>query len=561
MRIDVIDDDAGFASVRENWDQVYMRDPHAQHFLSWSWLKSYLSRRARWFVLALRESEPGSPYTAFFPLRLSTYQDRKTGAFSDEITMAGNFAADYTGFLSEPEYEEHAARGFAAFLKSQHWTNLRLDNFTGSPKRREAMLSAFRSEEFVLRKRPTTGDNGIDNCICPYVPLPESWEDYLEQQVSSQTRQKFRRLLRKLDGDEGYRVNYATHATIDRDLDALFVLWRTRWSEQKGEDRTNRLVAATRQMLMDSFDEGNLDVPVLWCGDRPLGVLANIIDRPKKTILFYITGRDETFKALSPGLLLHAYAIRHAISEGIRSYDFMRGNEPYKYLFGAEDRTISCPIVRTRTGRNLGGVLHPLSIRHVYEQGTELYKKGSKKEAEIAFQQVCETVPDHMGARFGLAQLLFDQSRLTEAEAEFKKIAEKVDDRVPVLIRLGDTQIALRRFDAAAETFARVTKLAPDNSQAHYKRGVALVAAKRLAKAAKAFAALQEFHSDDPTHASYLAKAQAALAQISSANAAHRPASDPTPSPVAALAGIKTAGRKKLRHSTAIRQPELPLVR
>jgi CelD/BcsL family acetyltransferase involved in cellulose biosynthesis len=90
-------------------------------------------------------------------------------------------------------------------------------------------------------------------------------------------------------------------------------------------------------MLMDVYIRGDLEVPVLWFGDQPLGALANIIDRQKKSILFYITGRDENWKTPSPGLVLHGHCIRRAIEQGFRTYDFLRGNEPYKYFLGPEE--------------------------------------------------------------------------------------------------------------------------------------------------------------------------------------------------------------------------------
>ncbi|MGO7778212.1 GNAT family N-acetyltransferase, partial [Rhizobium johnstonii] len=94
-------------------------------------------------------------------------------------------------------------------------------------------------------------------------------------------------------------------------------------------------------------------------GDQPLGALANIIYRQKKAILFYITGRDENWKTQSPGLILHGYCIRRAIEHGFKTYDLLRGNEPYKYMFGVEERRISCTLFRTSNGQNLHGVLNP----------------------------------------------------------------------------------------------------------------------------------------------------------------------------------------------------------
>lgn len=514
MRIDIIDTITGFEAVRDNWDQVFMEDPDAQHFLSWIWLKNYLSRRRRWFILALRERDPEAPYVAFFPLRLITHLNEKTGLFYDEIIMAGNFAADYTGFIVRPDYEHHAIAGFASFLKHQNWTDLKLEYFSGPAGRREKMIEALRGPEVMFRDSSPKNSENIDNTICPVIPLPASFDDYLEQRMSSQTRQKLRRFLRKVEGDDIYRITMASPETINRDMDILFDLWRTKWSARKGAERTERLIITTREMLTDCFNSGNLEMPVLWHGDQPLGALANIVDRQKKAILFYITGRDENWKTPSPGLILHGYCIRRAIEEGFKTYDFLRGNEPYKYMFGVEERRISCTLFRTRSGQNLHGVLNPRSIRFVYEQALDMYRNGARSRAEIVFNQVLQSAPGHTGAEFGLANLLFDRGKLTEALAAYKALAEQAPDPTPIQMRLGDAQLALHQYDQAAETFRQVGEIGPHLIQAHYKRGIALAANKRLAEAEAVFAAIRDVHSDDPAALDYAARASAALERI-----------------------------------------------
>lgn len=519
MRIDIIDSEADFLALRENWHEVLMADPEGQHYMSWGWMKNYLFRRKRWFVLALREREPGSPYVAFFPLRLLTPYDEKNAVFFDEIIMGGNHSADYTGFIAKPEYEKNAIAGFAAFLKQQNWTHLRLDYFSGSPWRRAAFIRALETPEVMHRNNTPKNSDGIDNCICPYIPLPASWDEYLATRMSAQTRQKLRRFLRMVEADDAYDISFATRETVDHHLDVLFQFWHEKWAKRKGEERTQRLIVNTREMLMDCFNAGTLEVPMMSHDGRPLAALANIVDRDKKTVFFYITGRDESWTTPSPGLILHATCIRRAIEQGFGIYDFLRGNEKYKYAFGTEEKQISCELFRTRSGKNLGGVLHPRSIRYVYEKAIQFYKDGEKARAHAAFQQVQEAAPEHLGARFGLANLDFDRGRLAEAEAAYIAIAAASEKPTPVLLRLGDTQLALKKFDAAGDTFLRVINGMPHNSQAHYKRGVALVAAKRLPEARKAFDQLKSYHTDDPEHARYLQKAEVAVAKMSPATA------------------------------------------
>ncbi|MGO7360440.1 hypothetical protein ACCS66_38340, partial [Rhizobium ruizarguesonis] len=44
---------------------------------------------------------------------------------------------------------------------------------------------------------------------------------------------------------------------------------RTKGSARKGAERTERRIITTREMRMESFNSGNLDVPVFGYGDHP----------------------------------------------------------------------------------------------------------------------------------------------------------------------------------------------------------------------------------------------------------------------------------------------------
>lgn len=80
-----------------------------------------------------------------------------------------------------------------------------------------------------------------------------------------------------------------------------------------------------------------------------LGALAFLIHERKGAMHFRIAGRDQSFNEPSPGLLLHARSIRMSIARGIKTYDFLRGNEPYKYSFGARDRKVRSLVITRRS--------------------------------------------------------------------------------------------------------------------------------------------------------------------------------------------------------------------
>jgi CelD/BcsL family acetyltransferase involved in cellulose biosynthesis len=78
----------------------------------------------------------------------------------------------------------------------------------------------------------------------------------------------------------------------------------------------------------------------LWFLDTARGPAASFITLEwDGTVGLYNSGFDPTRAALSPGLVLLARLVEDAIARGKRRFDFLRGEERYKYEFGptAED--------------------------------------------------------------------------------------------------------------------------------------------------------------------------------------------------------------------------------
>jgi CelD/BcsL family acetyltransferase involved in cellulose biosynthesis len=54
----------------------------------------------------------------------------------------------------------------------------------------------------------------------------------------------------------------------------------------------------------------------------------------------YFGGFDPLFAFESPGTILLGHAMERAAIEGARVFDFLRGAESYKYVWGARDRQL-----------------------------------------------------------------------------------------------------------------------------------------------------------------------------------------------------------------------------
>lgn len=496
MQIDVVDDMQRLMELRADWEAVYDADPEAQFFLSWTWMIDWLPRVAGpWFVLAAR-ADPATPYVAFLPLRLGTEQ-HNNGSFYNEINFAGNYAADYAGFITRPEVEREALSAFGRFMMHLNWTNLRLDNFAASERRMRLFLAQFPSRTVVTKEVPRINPDNVNNCICPFVPLPNDWEQYLNERLSANTRQKIRRLLRQLDGGGELRIVLADARTIERDVDILLRFWATRWAERKGK-RIESLVRNNRITLMRAFASASLLLPVLWKGDTPLGALATFVDERKKSLLFYLSGRDESCNTPPPGLLLHAWSIRHAIVRGFKIYDFLRGNEPYKYSFGAEERHIKCIRISTRSGRNLGDRLDPRSVPEVLDRATKLHEAGRLQEAERGYRQVLDITPRNTTALYRFAQLMATKGNHAAAKRLFKTLTELRPDAYKAWLGLAKSLQARGRFAEAVQAYREVIRLRPEIALAHRNLGDVLLKLGRNAEAASAFGSANALCSPEP---------------------------------------------------------------
>jgi CelD/BcsL family acetyltransferase involved in cellulose biosynthesis len=428
VQIDLIEGRQAIAALREPWLDVYRADPEANYFLSFDWL--FGSPRGAGhdsFVLAARS--PGNDaglgneagHVAFLPIRLNT--ERDNGLFHNELNLCGNFNSDYTGFICRPEFEDEAIPAFAAMLGRLRWRRLRLLNFAASDRRTRLFLKRFSSEVVELKHLSTRNPDGTENGICPYATLSGDWDEFLAQKVSSNTRQKIRRFLRQVEGSDSFQFSHATDATFGRDLDTLIRLWSERWGANKGR-RLGAIQKNVRRMLGHALETGTLFMPILWHEGRPVCTLAILVDDEKKAYNFYIGARDDAFRRPPAGLVLHSYAIRHAISRGFVKYDFLRGNEPYKYIFCSDEGRIRSLLISTRNGGNLGGTLDRRCLHYVRRRAGEFYQSGDLASAMSSCAQVLEADPADSAARYLQGM---------------------------VAARLGDTSAACRAFAACLE--------------------------------------------------------------------------------------------------------------
>jgi Acetyltransferase (GNAT) domain len=390
MRVDLIETPEAFEQLEQSWNRVQEADPDAGYFLSWEWLAVvFRANPGRWRVLAARPEDEPLNYVAFLPLWLDVRWSESRAELATTLEAAGRLSwAQYTGFVCRPDQEEESLVALAAALRTLPWSHARLRNWLVSGHRRALFLSTFDADDYEIsiddRVRP---EGKIDNRVCPFVPLPDSYEEYLATRVSANTRQKIRRFSRKVEQSADLQLTPTSPDQFEEHLDALLELWMRKWAPVRGQGSAERAVRKYRKILGQSMECDAVFMPMLWSGGTLLGGLVDIVDRRKGVVHFIVAGRDEAASEPSIGLVLHAYSIRWAIENQMRLYDLCHGDEAYKYSLGAIHKRIEHLSIRRRS-RVEGGRLDPLNVPDGLEMIGEFLADGLVDDAASACRQL-----------------------------------------------------------------------------------------------------------------------------------------------------------------------------
>ena len=111
------------------------------------------------------------------------------------------------------------------------------------------------------------------------------------------------------------------------------------WNDrgETGVLQTPALQSFYRESAQAFADARELRLHCALLDDAVIGVI--LAYHYKSRGYAYLGGFDPALKKLSPGTACMAFAMEQAIREGITEWDLLRGEELYKFLWGATTRT------------------------------------------------------------------------------------------------------------------------------------------------------------------------------------------------------------------------------
>ncbi len=363
---------------RRTWDRLADANPWATPFSRWAfhraWWDAYgESAHDETLVVLDSAGAPDAEPVAIVPLmhrhqveptdleRHTTMRHASDAKLTPvephakAVFFGASYHADYATILageedlrevSEAVVEQLASVGAAEKAHPEPWDVVDLRRLRCGDPAGDALAAAFGRRE--MAEGWTLNVERED--VCPVVTLPDGadLDGYLST-LGKKARHEIRRKLRRAATAGEIVLEDSPHPVAD--LEAFIDLHQRRWGENglfkpgPGGDASRVFFRRLFELLAPDRTVG---LAFLRVGDRRIA--AGVHLEADDGVLYYNAGVDPDARDLSPGVVMVSKYVERALAGGKRRLDFLRGDEPYKYEWGAVDEPIQRLLVRRRGG-------------------------------------------------------------------------------------------------------------------------------------------------------------------------------------------------------------------
>jgi CelD/BcsL family acetyltransferase involved in cellulose biosynthesis len=183
----------------------------------------------------------------------------------------------------------------------------------------------------------------------PVLELPGDWDTYL-MSLRKKDRHELRRKVRKLEGRDDVKWRLVPSKQREAMIEGMrtFLDLHRLSGADKATFMDDKMAAYFLDMASSLSDTGWLDLAILDVAGEPASAYFSFGYGDR--LYLYNSGYDPQFASYSAGVALLAYRIHKAILEGFKYFDFLRGDEPYKYDFGAKDTYVYRAFLSPKSG-------------------------------------------------------------------------------------------------------------------------------------------------------------------------------------------------------------------
>jgi CelD/BcsL family acetyltransferase involved in cellulose biosynthesis len=326
--IRVVTDSKEFESLAPIWDKLLekCRDESSM-YLTHEWLLTWWKYFGESKILNLLLIERDSQVIGIIPLVRNEY--RVGPVKLDALESIGRTSCNYVGLIL-PERRDEAIAAFLAYLqKNLHGVNLILrlslipedSQFLSALRRNMAQFG----KSLVFRQKVKT--------LAPYITLPSTWDEYFRS-LRRRRRKILFSALRDLEKENSIvELQQCDADSLDEVLSCFFDLHQERWQAVgiSGSFADSRVKEFYREVARKFLKKGWLYLSSMNIDRDVASALFGCVYNNK---FYAITeARNIRYSNYSVGHLHCMQLIKYAISRNLREFDFLQGDEPYKFYW------------------------------------------------------------------------------------------------------------------------------------------------------------------------------------------------------------------------------------
>ena len=325
------------STLKKDWDALLPDSQLNTPFLRFGYLQHWWQTRGggEWPAdsqLAIVSAHEGESLIGIAPLFLYPQTNKNT------IYLLGSKEiCDYLDLIVRPQHLESFTHGLIDYLSDSRfvaWDQLIFYNLLGT-----SPTISLLEKECVLHHWQFRQEFAKQS---PYILLPGDWDAYLAS-IDKKQRHEIRRKMRRSAQNIDVKWRFCREQdTLEEDIDSFLQLMAM--DVEKKKFLTSSMQQQMRLTLRWAFEENILQLSFLEIlGEKAASYFC--FDHNGK-ILVYNSGYDPQFSQYSPGWVLLGNLLQWANENKRSEFDFMRGDEEYKYRFGAQDRQVVCAIIQ-----------------------------------------------------------------------------------------------------------------------------------------------------------------------------------------------------------------------
>lgn len=322
MNVEVYESETGFEALRGEWNTLLRRSPTDTVFLTWEWQSLWWQAYHPGVLCIVAVRDDNGTLQGIAPWFIDTTNP-------DERVVRGIGCVDVTDYvdvIADADRFDEVMATLADVLseRSGSYTRINLCNVRAASPTLTSLRTALDKAGFQTEQ--------AEQEVCPVIPLPATFIEYVES-LDKKNRHELRRKLRLADGSRELTMHIVGE---DDDLESCinqFISLMAESTEQKAAFLQNQQhVAFFRSLIPAMAANGWLQLAFLKYNDKPTAAYVNFVYNGR--VMVYNSGLSLAHGHLSPGIILLCYLIRDAIEQGRTAFDFLRGNEEYKFRMG-----------------------------------------------------------------------------------------------------------------------------------------------------------------------------------------------------------------------------------